>query len=128
MPQWRWYDPFLSLSSIFQKYDNTRCEGYDRINVDTCLRHKIALTYTPDPVTGATTDLTIFLLLSAIRKLNPELLALRKSLFKTGVDFGHDPKEKTFGILGMGRIGRAVAQRALPFGMNIICHNRRILP
>jgi glyoxylate reductase len=69
----------------------------------------------------------MFLILGAIRKLNPGLLALRKGLFKTGVDFGHDPKGKTLGILGMGRIGRAVEQRALPFGMNIIYHNRTVL-
>jgi glyoxylate reductase len=48
-------------------------------------------------------------------------------LFKIGVDFGHDPKGKILGILGMGRIGQAVAQRALSFDMNIIYHNRTIL-
>jgi glyoxylate reductase len=81
----------------------------------------------PYPVTGATADLTIFLLLGDIRKLNSGLFALLKGLFKIGVDFGHDPKGKTLGISGMGRIGQAVAQRALSFDMNIIYHNRIIL-
>ena len=69
----------------------------------------------------------MFLFLGAIRKLNLGLLALRKDMFKIGVDFRHSPKGKTLGILDMGRIGRAVAPRALPFGMNVIYHNRTIL-
>ncbi len=76
------------------------------------------------PVTNATADLTIFLLLGALRQLNPALNSLRKGNFKQGIDFGHDPQGKTLGILGMGRIGRAVVQRAVPFGLRPIYHNR----
>jgi lactate dehydrogenase-like 2-hydroxyacid dehydrogenase len=78
-------------------------------------------------VTNATADLTIFLLLGALRQLNPSLNTLRRGHFKTGVDFGHDPQGKTLGILGLGRIGKAVVQRALPFGLKPIYHNRRQL-
>ncbi|KAM6506649.1 hypothetical protein FSOLCH5_013623 [Fusarium solani] len=79
------------------------------------------------PVTDATADLTIFLLLGAVRRLNPSLKSLREGKFKQGIDVGHDPKGKTLGILGMGRIGRAVKHRAAPFGLNVIYHNRKPL-
>lgn len=101
--------------------------GYDQIDVDTCTAHGITVTYAPDPVTEATADLTIFLLLGALRQLNPALGTLRRGNFKKGVDFGHDPQGKTLGIIGMGRIGRAVKKRAEPFGLKTIYHNRKPL-
>ena len=85
------------------------------------------MTNAPDPVTNATADLALFLLLGAIRQLNPALGTLRKGAFKKGVDFGHDPQGKILGILGMGRIGRAVKRRAEPFGLKTIYHNRNPL-
>lgn len=78
-------------------------------------------------MTNATADLAMFLLLGALRQLNPALGVLRRGLFKKGVDFGHDPEGKTLGILGMGRIGRAVKRRAEPFGLKTIYHNRNPL-
>jgi glyoxylate reductase len=98
MPQRRWYDLFLSMSSICRKYDNTKCEGYDQIDVDACLRHKIALTYAPDPVKDATADLTMFLLLGAIRKLNPELLASVKTYSRPALTSGMIPKGRHWGF------------------------------
>ena len=98
--------------------------GYDQIDVDACSARNITVTYAPDPVSDATADLTIFLLLGALRQLNPGLATLRKGLFKKDVGFGHDPYGKTLGILGMGRIGRAVKRRAEPFGLNVIYHSR----
>ncbi|KAH8906492.1 hypothetical protein BR93DRAFT_979561 [Coniochaeta sp. PMI_546] len=102
--------------------------GYDQIDVEACKARNIAVTYAPDPVTNATADLTIFLLLGALRQLNPAIYNLRKGKFKDGMDFGRDPQGKTLGILGMGRIGKAVVQRAIPFGMKPIYHNRTQLP
>ncbi|KAJ0383145.1 hypothetical protein COL922a_011096 [Colletotrichum nupharicola] len=101
--------------------------GYDQIDVDACSERNIAVTYAPDPVTNATADLTIFLLLGALRQVNPGLSNLRRGDFKKGLDFGHDPQGKTLGILGMGRIGRAVKRRAEPFGLHAIYHNRKPL-
>lgn len=82
------------------------------------------MTYAPDPVTEATADLGMFLLLGALRQLNPSLGALRRGEFKKGLDFGHDPQGKTLGIVGMGRIGRALKRRADPFGLKTIYYNR----
>ncbi|WQF78958.1 Putative D-isomer specific 2-hydroxyacid dehydrogenase, catalytic domain-containing protein [Colletotrichum destructivum] len=98
--------------------------GYDQIDVDACSRRGITVTYAPDPVTNATADLALFLLLGAIRQLNPSFSSLRNGNFKKGLDFGHDPQGKTLGILGMGRIGRAVKRRAEPFGLKVVYHNR----
>ena len=66
-------------------------------------------------------------MVGALRQLNPSLLSLRKGNFKKGLDFGHDPQGKALGILGMGRIGRAVKKRAEPFGLRTIYHNRKPL-
>lgn len=84
----------------------------------------ITVTYAPDPVTDATADLAIFLLLGALRRLNASIFSLRRGSFKNGLEVGHDPQGKTLGILGMGRIGRAVVRRALPFGLRPIYHSR----
>lgn len=95
--------------------------------MEACAQRNITPTYAPDPVTNATTDLTIFLLLGSLRQLNPALGSLRRGNFKKGIDFGQDPQEKILGILGMGRIGRAVKRRADPFGLRTVYHNRKPL-
>ena len=102
-------------------------KGYDPIDTKACAERRIIVTNAPDPVTDATADLAIFLLLGALRQLNPALSALRMGKFKAGVDFGHDPQGKTLGILGMGRIGRAIKARCDPFGLKTVYHNRNPL-
>jgi lactate dehydrogenase-like 2-hydroxyacid dehydrogenase len=102
--------------------------GYDPIDTAACAKRGIITTNAPDPVTDATADLAIFLLLGALRQLSPAILSLRAGNFKKGVDFGHDPQNKTLGILGMGRIGRAIKKRCEPFGLSTIYHNRNPLP
>ncbi|KAJ6071905.1 hypothetical protein N7499_009919 [Penicillium canescens] len=101
--------------------------GYDPIDTAACAKRGIIVTNAPDPVTDATADLAIFLLLGALRQLNPAIFSLRAGTFKKGVDFGHDPQQKLLGILGMGRIGRAIKARCDPFGLKSIYHNRNPL-
>ncbi|KAL4914524.1 D-isomer specific 2-hydroxyacid dehydrogenase [Aspergillus aurantiobrunneus] len=101
--------------------------GYDPIDTTACAKRGIILTNAPNPVTDATADLAVFLLLGALRQVNPSLISLRAGGFKKGVGFGHDPQGKTLGILGMGRIGRAIQTRCRPFGLQTIYHNRRPL-
>ncbi|KAI1010576.1 hypothetical protein LB503_004963 [Fusarium chuoi] len=98
--------------------------GYDQIDVKACADRGITLTYAPDPVTNATADLALWLLLGSLRQLNPSLGSLRRGNFKKGIDFGHDPQGKVLGILGMGRIGRALKSRCDPFGIITQYHNR----
>ena len=102
--------------------------GYDQIDVAACKARNITVTYAPDPVTRATADLTLFLLLGALRQANAALRNIRTGKFKENLSFGNDPQGKTLGILGMGRIGKEVKQRALPFGLRIIYHSRKQLP
>ncbi|QGI62834.1 probable glyoxylate/hydroxypyruvate reductase (D-isomer-specific 2-hydroxy acid dehydrogenase superfamily) [Fusarium fujikuroi] len=102
--------------------------GYDQIDVKACADRGITLTYAPDPVTNATADLALWLLLGSLRQLNPSLGSLRRGNFKKGIDFGRDPQGKVLGILGMGRIGRALKSRCDPFGIITHYHNRSELP
>ncbi|KAJ5195679.1 hypothetical protein N7449_006158 [Penicillium cf. viridicatum] len=102
--------------------------GYDPIDTSACAKRGIIVTNAPDPVTDATADLAIFLMLGALRHLNPSISSLRAGNFKKGVEFGHDPQGKTLGILGMGRIGRAIKHRCDSFGVKTVYHNRNPLP
>lgn len=102
--------------------------GYDQIDVAACHARGIHVTYAPDAVTDATADLALFLLLGALRQLRPGMASLHRGTFKAGVAVGHDPRGKTLGILGLGRIGRAVVRRAQPLGMRAIYHSRTPLP
>jgi glyoxylate reductase len=111
------------------KYIAHNGAGYDNIDVRACTERDIAVSSTPIAVDDATADTTILLLLGALRQVNVPLVALRKGEWRgKAFRLGHDPKGKTLGILGMGGIGRAVAQRARAFGMEIQYHNRRRLP
>ncbi|KAI1479677.1 D-isomer specific 2-hydroxyacid dehydrogenase [Daldinia eschscholtzii] len=101
--------------------------GYDNIDVAACSERKIAVSSTPGAVDDSTADVGIFLMLGALRYAHEPLVALREGRWKGKSQIGHDPRGKTLGILGMGGIGRAMADRARSFGMDIIYHNRRQL-
>ncbi|KAF9113637.1 hypothetical protein BGX27_001112 [Mortierella sp. AM989] len=98
--------------------------GYDFVDVDVATRNKQFVTNTPSVVDGATADATILLLLNTLRHHYEIEYAMRHHL-KTKPRMGRDPAGMTIGIVGMGGIGRAVAKRVLPMGMNVIYHNRR---
>jgi glyoxylate reductase len=101
--------------------------GYEHVDRDACRARGIVVTNTPDVLTDATADLAMALILSAARGLPQAERSLRAGEFH-GWGFwdylGADLSGKTLGIFGMGRIGRAVARRAAPFGMRVIYHSR----
>lgn len=103
--------------------------GYDNIDVPACSERNIKISSTPIAVNDATADVAMFLMLGALRRITIPFQNVRKGEWR-GKNFalGHDPKKKVLGILGMGGIGQAVAQRARGFGMSIQYHNRRPLP
>jgi glyoxylate reductase len=113
--------------SYIEVFRLTHHIGYDPIDTSACAKRGIIVTNAPDPVTDATADLAIFLMLGALRQLNPGIFSLRAGSFKKGIEFGHDPQGKTLGILGMGRIGRAIKHRCDPFGLKTVYHNRNPL-
>lgn len=105
--------------------------GYNNINVETATKRGIYVTHTPGVLTEATADIAFALLLSVARKIVQSDKFVREGKFvgwKPKLFLGFDLFGKTLGIVGMGRIGQAVARRALGFGMKIVYYNRNRLP
>ncbi len=105
--------------------------GYNNIDVEYATKKGIYVTHTPGVLTEATADLTWALILGVVRRVVEADKFTREGKFvgwKPSLLLGHDLYGKTLGIVGMGRIGQAVARRGLGFGMKIIYHNRRRLP
>ena len=102
--------------------------GYEHVDVAACRERDIVVTHTPDVLTDATADLTWALILATVRRLPQAERSLRAGEFR-GWGFwdylGGDLRGRTLGIFGMGRIGRAVAQRAHGFGMSVQYTARR---
>jgi glyoxylate reductase len=105
--------------------------GYEHVDLAACRARGIVVTHTPDVLTGATADLAWALILATVRRLPQAERSLRVGDFH-GWGFwdylGGDLAGATLGIFGMGRIGRAVARRAGPFGMRVIYHSRHRRP
>ena len=104
--------------------------GYDNIDVEAARRRGVVVTHTPGVLTDATADLAFALLLALARRIPAADRYVRDGRFvrwETDVMLGPELRGKTLGIVGMGRIGQAVAQRARGFGMDVVYHNRRPL-
>jgi glyoxylate reductase len=102
--------------------------GYDNIDIDACSARKIPVGNTPDALTEATADLTFALLMAAARRI-PEAAAFAHSgrwqTWDPGGFLGADVGGATIGIIGLGRIGQAVARRASGFGMEVLTTETR---
>ncbi|MDP9307642.1 MAG: D-glycerate dehydrogenase [Actinomycetota bacterium] len=102
--------------------------GYDSIDVDACAARGVVVTNTPGVLTAATADLTFALLLAVRRRIVAGDRAVRDGSWSGGwadPDFlGREVSGSTLGIIGLGRIGRAVAQRAEAFEMRVLHHSR----
>jgi lactate dehydrogenase-like 2-hydroxyacid dehydrogenase len=96
--------------------------GYDHIDVAAARARGIAVTNTPDVLTGATADITMLLLLGAARRASEGEALMRQDAWQGWAPthlMGTEVSGKRLGIMGMGRIGQAVAQRARGFDMRI---------
>lgn len=101
--------------------------GYNNIDVDAAHEENIYVANTPDVLTDSCAEFTIGLILAVSRRLFEAQRYLLDGKFNGWEPLGFLGKElrgSTLGIVGMGRIGQAVAQRAKAFGMDIIYHNR----
>jgi len=106
--------------------------GYNNIDVEYATKCGIVVTNTPDPVIEPTAEQAFALMLAAARRVAECDRKLRvMNGLKWGVleNLGQTLYGKTLGIIGMGRIGQALARRAVASGMNIVYHNRtRLAP
>jgi len=105
--------------------------GVDHIDLAAARAKKILVTNTPGVFTEDTADMTMALILSVPRRLSEGEKLMRSGRWegwKPSGMLGHCIGGKKLGIVGMGRIGQAVARRASGFGLSIVYHNRRQLP
>ncbi|KQW67883.1 D-glycerate dehydrogenase [Methylibium sp. Root1272] len=107
--------------------------GYNNVDVAACTARGVIITNTPDVLTETTADFGFALMMAAARRIAESEHYLRRGEWtKWHYDqlVGSDVHGATLGILGMGRIGQAIARRgALGFGMTVIYHNRsRLAP
>ena len=100
--------------------------GIGNIDTKAAREKNIVVTNTPDVLTNATAEIAMLLILGAARRASEAIKWVKNKNWKWSVDFlmGKQLYESRLGILGMGRIGGAVAKRAKAFGMKIHYHNR----
>lgn len=100
--------------------------GFGNIDINAAAKKGIVVTNTPEVLTDATADITILLLLGASRRAYEGRILAEQQNWTWKPDFllGKQMSNRKLGILGMGRIGQAVAKRARAFGMEIHYHNR----
>ena len=105
--------------------------GLDNIDLAECARRGLPVGHTPDVLTESTADIAFGLLLAGARRFKEGIALVRDG----GWDFwypdmllGEDVHSSTIGIVGLGRIGTAVARRAAGFGMRILYHSRTRRP
>jgi len=101
--------------------------GYDNVDVAAATERGIPVSNTPDVLVNATADIAFGLIIAAGRRFGEGIAAARDGRWgwAQGLMWGQEVSGATLGILGMGRIGTAVARRAQGFGMRVIYHTRR---
>lgn len=105
--------------------------GYEHIDLAAARARKIMVTNTPSVFTDDTADLTMALVIAVSRRFAPGVRQLLSGQWKGWAPstlLGHSLRGKQLAIIGMGRIGQAVAHRARAFGLEIAYHNRHRLP
>ena len=100
--------------------------GFGNIDLEAAKKKGIIVTNTPEVLTDATAEIAMLLILGAARRASEGIEYAKSSNWKWSADFliGKQLTGARLGILGMGRIGRAVAKLSKPFGMKIHYHNR----
>ncbi len=108
---------------------STLSVGFDHIDIDYATKRGIMVTHTPDVLTEATADFTFALILASSRRVAEGDRFVRSGQWNRPWSpyllLGYDVYGSTLGIVGLGRIGKAVARRALGFSMNVIYFDRK---
>jgi glyoxylate reductase len=119
-------DAHLIESTPSLKVISNYAVGVDNIDLSAARQRAIPVGHTPDVLTDATADLTFALLLAAARKLPEAVDEVRGGDWLTwepGHHLGHEVQGATLGVIGLGRIGSAVAKRARGFDMTVLDTN-----
>jgi lactate dehydrogenase-like 2-hydroxyacid dehydrogenase len=123
---------FFEKVSPTVKIIATYSVGFEHMDLKAAARRKIAVAYTPGVNNEATADIAMLLLLGASRRAYEAQELVRTGAWKqplsTDMLLGWQVSGKVLGILGMGRVGQAVARRARGFGMKIHYHDTKELP
>jgi lactate dehydrogenase-like 2-hydroxyacid dehydrogenase len=124
-------DELLDAAGPQLKVVSLMAVGYDSVDVAACTRRGIPVGNTPGVLTEATADLTLALLLGTARQLVRAAEAVKAGRWRTWEPMGYtgpDIYGSTVGIIGLGRIGLAVARRLQGFNVRLLYHNRRPNP
>ena len=124
-------EAFLEAAGSQLRVVSNYAVGFDNVDVAACTRRGVAVGNTPGVLTETTADLAWALLMAAARRLPEGDRYVRAGHWKTWgplLLLGPDVHGATIGIVGFGRIGQAVARRALGFGMRILYHDVDPLP
>jgi glyoxylate reductase len=118
----------IEISGPSLKVISTFSTGYEHIDISEANRRGIKIGYTGDILTETTADLGFGLMLSISRRLVEADKYLRKGKWKYGWNpdlmIGRDLHHKTLGVIGLGKIGRAICRRAIGFGMTVLFTKR----
>ncbi|MBI2762330.1 MAG: D-glycerate dehydrogenase [Chloroflexi bacterium] len=124
-------DEFLDRAGPQLRVVSNYAVGFDNVDVAACTRRGVAVGNTPGVLTDTTADLAWTLLMAAARRVPEGDRYVRGGRWKTWgpmLLLGPDVHGATLGIVGFGRIGQAVARRAMGFGMTILYHDVARLP
>ncbi|OBG87764.1 hydroxyacid dehydrogenase [Mycobacterium sp. E136] len=100
--------------------------GYDSVDIDAAVRRGIVVSNTPDVLTDAVADTAVGLMIDTLRQLSAADRFVRAGRWPTGMyPLTREVSNSRVGILGLGRIGSAIAKRLNAFGCEISYHNRR---
>lgn len=124
-------DEFLDRAGPQLKVVSNYAVGFDNVDVGACTRRGVAVGNTPGVLTDTTADLAFALLMAAARRVPEGDRYVRSSQWRTWgpmLLLGPDVHGATIGIVGFGRIGQAVARRAMGFGMKVLYHDVVRLP
>lgn len=120
-------DEFMDAAGDGLKVVANMAVGYDNVDLGAAKKRGVVVTNTPGVLDETTADVAFMLLLAAARRLGEAERVLRSGRWEwwgPKLFMGPDVWGKRIGIIGLGRIGQAVARRARGFGMEIVYHNR----